>query len=480
MWGTVLLVAAAVLLLVFALFGTRFTFPTDLPSPAGLPIFGHSFMVDIDNNAQSLAKMVSGGAPLTRVWLFGTEFLILGKASVAKEMLMKRALPKNKPLRALQHVFGEGDVLTSHGEIWSTLRKTMNAAFTPGSLRGFMPIVHRSAGILAERAEAALAAGGTFHAEKEAGAFTSTLIGSACLDNDMDYSVEIDMDQHPFMRAFNELALISNELMFTPFKRFWPPLRARMRSSQAVMNRYILDGMDSAVARAGAGKPKPILLDMLLAAEHPDSGRKLSREQVRINIGILLAAGHETTTHCLSFTLYLLAKHQAWQDAVVAEAVAVLDGDELLPYDKLTKLDVMTRCIMESLRMFPVGVGSGRTLPAGFTLAGYTLPRQAEAFIPMHLLHLDEETWEQPSRFNPDRFTKEAKSARDRFSYIPFSLGPRDCLGKNLAWLELRIMLSTLLTRYRFHLVDGYAYKVRQAVTLRPFGTMPLRIERRE
>eukprot|EP00753_Platysulcus_tardus_P012150 PLAT3341.7.p2 GENE.PLAT3341.7~~PLAT3341.7.p2 ORF type:complete len:190 (-),score=64.06 PLAT3341.7:75-563(-) len=161
--------------------------------------------------------------------------------------------------------------------------------------------------------------------------------------------------------------------------------------------------------------------------------------------------------------------------------MAQLDGRDELPYDELTELKYLTMVVMETLRLHPIGVGSARRLPKGTKLREDVVLEEETVCLVLHrALHMNPDEWPEPDKFDPERFSAEQSSKRHRFSYQPFSAGPQDCLGRALAWVELRYVLSLLLPVLKFDLVPGYTYSELETVTVKPAQDMPMRVSLRE
>eukprot|EP00753_Platysulcus_tardus_P012148 PLAT3341.5.p1 GENE.PLAT3341.5~~PLAT3341.5.p1 ORF type:complete len:212 (-),score=64.22 PLAT3341.5:75-629(-) len=183
--------------------------------------------------------------------------------------------------------------------------------------------------------------------------------------------------------------------------------------------------------------------------------------------------------------------------------MAQLDGRDELPYDELTELKYLTMVVMETLRLHPIGVGSARRLPKGTKLREDVVLEEETVCLVLHrALHMNPDEWPEPDKFDPERFSAEQSSKRHRFSYQPFSAGPQDwcvhggrraprsahsqltqffnSLGRALAWVELRYVLSLLLPVLKFDLVPGYTYSELETVTVKPAQDMPMRVSLRE
>jgi cytochrome P450 len=227
----------------------------------------------------------------------------------------------------------------------------------------------------------------------------------------------------------------------------------------------------------GAGEGD--LLTLLMEAKTEDGGVGMSDAQIRDECMTLYIAGHETTSNALTWTLYLLAQHPEMQSALAEECRALL-GDRLPSFEDYPQLASVQRAFAEAMRLYPPVWNVPRRAMQDYSVAGYTVPKGAILFASQWVMHRHPRYFSDPLRFDPARWTPEAKAARPAFTYFPFGGGPRGCVGEGFAWMEGVLVLATLLKDWDFQLLPGQAPVQPQALlTLRPKGGMPLRLRRR-
>lgn len=200
----------------------------------------------------------------------------------------------------------------------------------------------------------------------------------------------------------------------------------------------------------------------------------MDRKQVRDEILTLFVAGHETTASGLAWSLYLLLRHpEAYREAR-AEVDAL--GDEPIGFASLPRSGYCLKVFKEALRMYPPVYAFGRQAMEPVEVGGYHLPRGAVLIISPYVLHWRQDIWPDPDRFDPGRFTPEAEKDRTRCAYLPFSDGPRTCIGNHFALMEGLLVLATLLRRAAFALDTDQPVDTHGSATLRPKGGIPVRI----
>jgi cytochrome P450 len=233
--------------------------------------------------------------------------------------------------------------------------------------------------------------------------------------------------------------------------------------------------------RAEGGAPQD-LLGRLLAARHPDTNEPMSDELVVSNLLTLLEAGHETTAKALTWTLYLLARSPHWQQRVHEEVMSVA-GDTGAPLTppQIARLAVTLRVVKEAMRLYPPAPIIARQATEPMSLTGadggtHKLPKGTQVIIPVFAIHRHKKLWDDPNRFDPDRFLPAAEAGRPRTQYMPFGGGPRVCIGAQFAMTEATVLLATFIRSARFEWDGQHLPEPVSRITLRPKGGMPLKV----
>ncbi|MBK8716995.1 MAG: cytochrome P450 [Deltaproteobacteria bacterium] len=243
---------------------------------------------------------------------------------------------------------------------------------------------------------------------------------------------------------------------------------AELRGAVAVVDHRIQE-MIGERRREGLGRAD--LLTRLLAARDADEGGTMTDTQVRDEVVTLFVAGHETTATSLAWALYLLARHPDVLARVVAEADAFGEGP--IDHFEPERLDLTTRVFRETLRLYPPLMMFPRRSLEAVEIAGTTLPPRTLVFVSAYAQHRRADVWPEPDRFDPDRFLPEVEALRPKGSYLPFSAGPRFCIGMHFAMMEGPIVLATLLRRLRFEIDPALDIAEDDFATLRPRGGVP-------
>ena len=247
----------------------------------------------------------------------------------------------------------------------------------------------------------------------------------------------------------------------------WVPRPGRIMSGAALKEMKSM--ADSAIeARAKRGhQGVPDLLDLLLEGVDPKTKRQMSTSELRDNLLTFIVAGHETTALTLSWAMYLLGFDPQVQERARQEVQKVLQG-RACTGDDVENLPYIRMIIDETLRLYPAAGIISRTAQKSDTLCGREIRPGDTVMIPIYALGRNELLWEDPDRFDPERFAD--RKAIDRYAYLPFGDGPRICIGASFALQEAVIILATLLSRFEFTAVAGREPKPVMILTLRPEG----------
>ncbi len=180
-------------------------------------------------------------------------------------------------------------------------------------------------------------------------------------------------------------------------------------------------------------------------------------------------AGHTTTASALTWLWYVLSEHPEARARLEQECSPGLSGADDLP-----RLGYTRRVIDEVLRLYPpTWLTARRALDDG-ELGGYRIPAGALVLLSPYVTHRHLACWEEPERFDPDRFLPARAASRPAFAYFPFGGGPRRCIGSGLATVELQVIVALVAQRYRLGLVPGAHVVPAAGLTLRPHAAVPM------
>jgi cytochrome P450 len=372
-------------------------------------------------------------------------------------------------------------LLSAEGEQWHVQRRTLAPMFARRSVMSFAPAMMDAAQALAGR-WARQSDGATIDVAAEVTRLTLDVLERTI------FSDGLGRDAEQFRLAmtayFNSIGRISPlDLMGVP--DFVPRMaRLRARSSLNFFEAAIDTMIATRRARLAAQRtsvPKDILT-LLLDALDPETGERMTAQEVRSNILTFIAAGHETTANALAWSLFLLSQSPQWRERVEAEVDREIGSQPLAGEGHVgglaDRLTVTRAVIEEAIRLYPPIAAISRVAIADDTL-GEPLRRGSLVVIAPYVLHRHRLLWDDPDAFDPGRFLGEARKNIDRFAYLPFGAGPRTCIGSAFALQEATLVLAVIASRFSLTLASRHEVWPLLRVTLRPAGGLPMTVRLR-
>jgi cytochrome P450 len=295
---------------------------------------------------------------------------------------------------------------------------------------------------MAQAAEAIVSgwqAGGEVDLDRESRRLTLRALGRSILGLDLDD--QTDRIGEPLRIMLQYVADRGAAPMRSPG---WLPTPARKRARAASAT---LRDMASEVLRACREDPtrEAPLVRALIEATDPETGRRLTDDEIRDELIVFVGAGHDTSATTLAYSLWQLGRHPELQERVRAEAAAI--GDRNLMPEDVPRLGYTVQVLHEALRLCPPAAVSGRLVTEDIEVDGYRVRAGTMVMVGVYAVQRDPALWADATAFDPDRFSPEAARAIDRWQYLPFGAGPRTCVGDHFAMLELALSLATIVRR---------------------------------
>ncbi len=388
---------------------------------------------------------------------FGRVFLLVNDPVGIRRVLVDNAFNYVKPAstaRVIGPFTGEGLLLTE-GDEWRGQRRRVAHAFTPGHVRALVPAFAHAADDLVR-----------------------TLEGGAPLNPEAFEAVALDA----VLRAlFSDVATDRRSRLQRLTRRYLTDRRGpgRLGLHDLLAGRpgdfaFLLRGrrrfqadwfaeMDAVVAqRQRSPSGTADLLDGLLGARDADTGQPLAAQEIRSQVATFIAAGFETTARLLFWAAYLLALDPAEQDRV-REALGPATSDE-----DGSRVPAMRCLLQETLRLYPTAPIITRLALADDEVAGERVRAGDRVTISPWLVHRHRRFWDDPNAFKPERFAEKPNAYLTDDAFLPFSKGPRVCIGAGFALTEASVVLAALLRRYRLLPADGPPVMPVAVVSIRP------------
>ena len=346
-------------------------------------------------------------------------------------------------------ILGTG-LVTSEGETWREQRQRISSALRGEILDDIIAIATRAVDRLSEKLERVRGKNEPVELAEEFRLLTLQVIAEAILSLTPEQSDEVMPNLYlPIMEECNRRSL-------EPWRKYLPtPEWFAHRKRVAMLNEYIVNLIRGRWKKrtSGEANENPDILDRVLASvEVEDYGADIE-EQMCYEIKTFLLAGHETSAAMLIWTTWELVNNEEKMAKAVAEANKVLGKvkpGRLPTRDELAHLDYNVSALKESLRLYSVVPVVTRRAIADDVLGGCRIPKGTTVIISLQGVHHREDLWPNPLSFEPERFLDGKNDELGNYAYLPFIQGPRNCLGQYLALLEARVVLATLIRRFKF------------------------------
>ncbi len=294
------------------------------------------------------------------------------------------------------------------------------------------------------------------------------------------FSDDLDGDAAGFERALNQYLSVGARI--SPLDALkapdWIPRLGRVASGGAA--RFFEERVAALVARRRArlthgDAPDDLLTALLNARDEEGDGSGLSDHEVASNILTFILAGHETTARTLGWTLHLISRDRRVADILKAEA----DGWDRSPAG-VRDLIWHRAVIEEAMRLFPPAPAMIRQALEDDEIAGHEVKAGQSVLIAPWVIHRHEKLWDEPDAFRPERFLPENRKSIDRYAWLPFSGGPRICIGAAFAMQEAVIALAEILKAAEVEAITRDEARPIHQVTLRSQRTLRLRLRARK
>ena len=449
----------------------RLTPPAVNPPDAPLPYF-HALWKLLDNPIEAWSRAVYEEPYVLRgddkQW-----FLYATDPAMLKDILLDKvdAFPKDWMFdRVTKPALGEG-LLTAQGEHWRWQRRAAAPGFRPDNVAAMTPV-------MVQAAEAALGRwrdmgeGARLDIATEMTAITFQVILETMLSG--GEGIDVPVAARKITDYLETLGKVTPaDLLQWPL---WTRVALAPRGYRAMV--FLKAMVDRMVARRRKEAERGDLVDLLMQAQDPESGRRMDDVLLRDNLLTFIGAGHETTALALTWSLYLVGRDPETAGRVRAEVAAVA-GDATLTHDHVERLVFTRQVVQEAMRLYPSLPLMSRMCGEDVEAGGLSVKKGTFVFIPIYAIHRHRRLWRDPDVFDPDRFGPAESAGRHRFAYLPFGGGPRVCIGQTFALVEAVAILATLVRGATLEPDPGHRIRPLVRVSMRPQGGMPMTLRLR-
>ncbi|KAK4407594.1 cytochrome [Sesamum angolense] len=410
--------------------------------------------------------------------LGNTQIVHVTQAAMVREITTCTSLDLGKPTYQAKErgsLLGQG-ILTSNGPLWAHQRKILAPELYMDKVKGMISLIQDSTVVLlnswrniVER-ESGLA---DINIDQDLRSFSGDVISRACFGSNYSKGEEIFLK----LRALQEAASKKGFALGIPGMRHLPTKGNREAWALEKDIRTLI--LNVVKERQEAGYEKDLLQMLLEGAKNSDLSSDMLDKFIVDNCKNIYLAGYETTAVSATWCLMLLASNPKWQERVRAEVLEVCKG-QTVDYDMIRKMKQLTMVINESLRLYPPVTVVSREAFKDMKFGNIDVPKGMNVWTYVLTSHTDPEIWGPDAyEFNPERFANGITGAcKFPHLYMPFGVGPRVCLGQNLALVELKVLIALILSNFSFTLSPSYVHSPALSLVIEPGNGVNLYVKK--
>ncbi|KAF8355198.1 hypothetical protein PRIPAC_96821 [Pristionchus pacificus] len=455
-----------------------------LPGPYGIPIVGTIYKLREGSHVglrwmmREAQKLREKGHSIICFNIASRIYTIPITASAARALVESHEITsKGRDYDFIKPWLGEG-LLTSSGQQWKKNRRIITPTFHFGRLHSYLPA-------FVKEAEVFVAIVGKM-TDVEVDAYP--LLKTCALDIicATTFGQSFHMQQNPHHRyvqaveGYNRYVQRYSSEVHMWLAPLWYLLHDRkVKTLLKELNEFTEEKMEERIRyRQMVNKNGTSFADCLLNCHEAD---ELTLQEVYDEVNTFVFAGHDTTSTTMGWLFWCLATNEDVQRKLHAEIDEVMGDDGHSDIEqKIKEMPYFDQCIKESMRIYATAPFTERIVENDFDLDGYILPAGSEVFLSPMLLHHNPMVYENDWEFDPDRFSPENVENRNHYNYLPFSGGPRNCIGQRFAMLEVKVVAAIILHSFRLSSDHEMTYNVpAPEVILRPMQGIPIKFHHR-
>ncbi|XP_065365615.1 probable cytochrome P450 4d14 [Calliphora vicina] len=398
-----------------------------------------------------------------RLWSFNTCILVVQDAEYIESILSSpRLLQKAFFYDQLSVWLGDG-LLLSKGTKWQKRRKIFIPTFNIKILEQFVKIFDQQSQVMVDNLR-----------DRANGETTIDIVNVACstslnilLETAMGVKISAQSaDGIAYIKALKSLTHIVGARFLKPLQyldftfkllsfKAYRTLQKNVQILHGFTEKVINERRNELMKSIADGnenerdiRKRMTFLDVLLQATI--DGQPLTNEDIREEVDTFTLGGHDTITYATSFTLYLISRHPEVQQKAFDEVLKVIGPDKNKPVSmrELQELKYLECVIKESLRLYPPGPAIGRITVEDHKMGDKIIPSNTNIVLLTYAVGRDPDYFSRPNDFLPERFASVNGEKINPYTFLPFSAGPRNCMGQKFAMLEMKSIVSCILRHY--------------------------------
>jgi len=439
-----------------------------IPRDPGWPLVGNLLQITPGEVGQHLLARSRHHNGIFELDFAGKRVPFVSSVALVSELCDATRFRKliGPPLSYLRDMAGDG-LFTAHSDEanWGRAHRILMPAFSQRAMKGYFDVMLRVANRLVEKwdrqgpdADIAVADDMT--------RLTLDTIALSGFGYDFESFARDELD--PFIVAMaGALGEAMQKLTRLPIHDRFMGRAHRQAARDIAYMRNLVD--DVIRQRRASPTPGMDLLNLMLEARDPETDQRLDDANIRNQVITFLIAGHETTSGLLTFALYELLRNPGVLAQAYAEVDTVLPGDAQPVHADLARMTVLDRVLKEALRLWPTAPAYTVAPFEDVVLDGrYHLRKNRRVTVVLTALHRDPKVWDNPERFDIDRFLPENEARLPAHAYMPFGQGERACIGRQFALTEAKLALALILRNFALHDPHDYQFRLKETLTIKP------------
>ncbi|XP_063776761.1 cytochrome P450 3A12-like [Pseudophryne corroboree] len=354
-------------------------------------------------------------------------------------------------------------VSIAEDEQWKRIRTVLSPTFTSGKLKQMFPIIQNYGQLLVKNVWKKVGNKEFIDMKQIFGSYSMDIVLSTSFSVNVD---SLNNPNDPFVANARNLFTFSffNPLFLTTLLcPFLVPVLNRLNFCFLPVG--VLNFFQDAIKRIKESRQKGIhtdrvdFLQLMVDSQTKDQGasgeeshdyKALTDSEIMAQGLIFIIAGYETTSTTLMFLSYHLAIYPDVQTKLQEEIDTILPNKAPPTYEALMQMEYLDMVISETLRLYPAAGRIERVCKKTTEINGVTIPEGVVVVIPAFVLHRDPDIWPDPEEFRPERFSKENRDVQDPYTFLPFGVGPRNCIGMRFALINMKSVFTLLLQNFSF------------------------------
>ena len=390
------------------------------------------------------------------MWFFFHPLLWIGEIESAEIILKSQEILSKSFIYNFLHPWLGTGLLTSTHQKWKSRRRALTPSFHFNILNQFESVFLKQAKIMVKKLQAYASNGESFDAQVPVSLATLDIICETAMGVSANAQNKHDSEYVNAINAVNKIIQRRQKAPWLwPDFIYWTTSEGKIfKEKLNILHSFTTDVINNKIQarktnKENDGDGTKAFMDMLLDLYEKD---KIDIDGIREEVDTFMFEGHDTTAAGLSWTLYMLGLNPEIQKKLHNEIdqanVDDDDGGDTNVVEKIKGLKYLEYVMKEGLRLHPPVAAFGRTLEKDEVIKGVSIPKGTDVVIDVLALHTDPLHWDDPLKFNPDRFSEEKFAKRNAYCYVPFSAGPRNCIGQKFAMLEEKVLLYHIMLNF--------------------------------